>query len=112
RRLLDSHALIVGCGALGSAIADTLARAGIGTLTIVDRDVVELTNLQRQTLFTESDVESAMPKAEAAKARLSQINSSITIHAHVDDFNHRNAERFADGADIVLDGLDNFETRY
>jgi len=112
QRLAQSHALIVGCGALGSHIADTLARAGVGTLTIVDRDVVELTNLQRQVLYDEADVESGTPKAEAAKARLQRINSGITVHAHVDDFNHRNASKFADGVDVIMDGLDNFETRY
>ncbi|MHC4109220.1 MAG: ThiF family adenylyltransferase [Planctomycetota bacterium] len=112
RRLLEAHALIVGCGALGSMIVDTLTRAGVGTLTIVDRDVVELTNLQRQVLFDETDIERAMPKAEAAKAKTSRINSQVTVHAHVDDFNYRNADRFAEGADIILDGLDNFESRY
>ncbi len=111
-RLASSHALIVGCGALGCAIADELARAGVGTLTIVDRDLVEITNLQRQVLYDERDVAAGIPKAEAAKARLQQINSTITIHAHVDDFNHHNAERYAAGIDIILDGLDNFETRY
>ncbi len=112
RRLLESHALVVGCGALGTMIADALARAGVGTLTIVDRDTVELTNLQRQVLFDEADVEAAMPKAEAARAKIGRINSGITVHAHVLDFNHRNAERIARGADVILDGLDNFEARY
>ena len=111
-RLAASHALIVGCGALGCAIADLLARAGVGTLTIVDRDIIELTNLQRQVLYDERDVRSGTPKAEAAKARLAHINSEVTVHAHVDDFNHQNSERFAQDADIILDGLDNFETRY
>ncbi len=112
RRLRDSHALVVGCGALGTVIADALARAGIGKLTIVDRDIVELTNLQRQVLYDEADVKSGMPKAEAAKAKIARINSQVAVAAHVDDFNHRNAERYASGADIILDGLDNFETRY
>jgi adenylyltransferase/sulfurtransferase len=112
RRLAASHALIVGCGALGSVIADTLARAGVGMLTLVDRDIVELTNLQRQVLYDERDVTAGMPKAEAARARLARTNSQIAIHAYVDDFNHQNAERFADGVDLILDGLDNFETRY
>jgi len=112
RQLLESHALVVGCGALGTMIADALARAGVGTLTIVDRDTVELTNLQRQVLFDESDVDRMIPKAEAAGAKIRRINSTITVHAHVDDFSHRNAERYAEGADIILDGLDNFETRY
>jgi len=112
RRLSASHALIVGCGALGTVIADGLARAGVGTLTIVDRDTVELTNLQRQVLFDEADVQATMPKAEAARAKLARINSGVTVHAHVDDFGPRNAERYAEGADVILDGLDNFETRY
>ncbi len=112
RRLGDGHALIVGCGALGTVIADALVRAGVGTLTIVDRDTVELTNLQRQVLFTEQDVARTMPKAEAARARLAQINSQVAVHAHVDDFNPTNAERYAEGATILMDGLDNFETRY
>jgi adenylyltransferase/sulfurtransferase len=109
---MESHALIVGCGALGCALADTLARAGVGTLTIIDRDIVELTNLQRQVLFDERDVAAGLPKAEAARARLMLINSEIRINAHVDDFNHQNAERHAAEVDILLDGLDNFETRY
>ena len=112
KRLLGSHALIVGCGALGTSIADALARAGVGTLTIVDRDTVELTNLQRQVLFDEADVERVVPKAQAAGAKLRRVNSAITVNTRVDDFSHRNAERHAEGADIILDGLDNFETRY
>jgi len=112
RALLQSHALIVGCGALGTIIADSLTRAGLGALTIVDRDVVELTNLQRQILFDERDVEEGIPKAEAAKHKLATINSQVRVHAVVEDFNHTNAERIARGADIILDGLDNFATRY
>jgi adenylyltransferase/sulfurtransferase len=112
RALFDSHALIVGCGALGTVIADSLARAGVGTLTIVDRDIVELTNLQRQILFDERDVAEGMPKAEAAKQKLARINSSVQVNAVVEDFNHTNAERIARAADIILDGLDNFATRY
>lgn len=112
RRLGEAHALIVGCGALGSAIADSLARAGVGTLTIVDRDLVETTNLQRQVLFDEDDVEGAVPKAEAARARLARVNRQVTVHARVEDFSARNATALATGADIILDGLDNFETRY
>lgn len=112
RRLHESHALVAGCGALGSAIADTLTRAGVGTITIVDRDLVEITNLQRQILFDEDDVRDGMPKAEAARRKLSRINSDITINAHVDDISPRNINRFVDGVDVLLDGLDNFETRY
>ncbi len=112
RRLIKAHALVVGCGALGCAIIDSLARAGVGRLTIIDRDLVEITNLQRQTLFDEDDAEQGAPKAEAAKARVARINSQVTVLACVDDLNPRNAESFVDGVDIILDGLDNFESRY
>jgi adenylyltransferase/sulfurtransferase len=111
-RLGAAHALIVGCGALGCAIADTLARAGVGRLTIIDRDVVELTNLQRQVLFDEADARDGVPKAVAAQTRLAKINRSITIEARVNDFGARNALELSRGADIILDGLDNFESRY
>jgi molybdopterin/thiamine biosynthesis adenylyltransferase len=112
RRLLGSSALLLGSGALGSVVADMLARAGVGHLVIVDRDFVELTNLQRQVLFDESDVAEAMPKAEAAKRKIAKINSEVQVTAVVDDINHTNIERLADGVDILVDGLDNFETRY
>jgi adenylyltransferase/sulfurtransferase len=112
RRLRDSTALLLGCGALGSVAADMLARAGVGHLVIVDRDFVELTNLQRQVLFDEQDVVDGMPKAEAAKRKIAAINSQVKVTAIVDDINHQTIGRFADGADILIDGLDNFETRY
>jgi molybdopterin/thiamine biosynthesis adenylyltransferase len=112
QRLARAHAAVVGCGALGTNIADALARAGVGTLTIIDRDVVELTNLQRQVLFDEEDARAQVPKAAAAQKRLESINSQITINAHVEDISPRNAEHLLNGADIILDGLDNFETRY
>lgn len=112
RRLLDSTALLLGCGALGSVAADMLARAGVGRLVIVDRDFVEMTNLQRQVLFDERDVTAGIPKAEAAKRKLAHINSTVEITAIVDDVNHTNIERIAGGADVLVDGLDNFETRY
>jgi len=112
RRLLDSTAMLLGCGALGSVAADMLARAGVGHLVIVDRDFVELSNLQRQVLFDEQDVADAIPKAIAAKRKLARINSQLTVTAIVDDINHTNIERFAKDADILVDGLDNFETRY
>lgn len=112
RRLRESSALLVGCGALGSSIADTLTRAGIGRLRIIDRDLVELTNLQRQVLFDERDAANGAPKAQAAAARLAAVNGEITLEPVVDDFNPRNAERLAENTDIILDGLDNFETRY
>ncbi|HEX5419433.1 MAG TPA: ThiF family adenylyltransferase [Gammaproteobacteria bacterium] len=112
RRLLASTACVLGCGALGTVAADMLARAGVGRLVIVDRDFVELTNLQRQVLFDEQDAADAMPKAEAAKRKLARINSQVEVTAIVDDLNHKNIERYAAGADVLVDGLDNFETRY
>jgi adenylyltransferase/sulfurtransferase len=112
RRLRDSTALLMGCGALGCLIGDLLARAGVGHLVIVDRDVVELTNLQRQVLFDEHDVAEAMPKAQAAKRRLERVNTDLRVTAIVDDLHFDNIERYAAGADVIVDGLDNFETRY
>lgn len=112
RRLLASTALVLGCGALGSVAADLLARAGVGHVVVVDRDVIEMTNLQRQVLFDEQDVADAIPKAEAARRRLAKINSGVRVTAIVDDLGRRNIERYAAGADVLVDGLDNFETRY
>lgn len=112
RRLAASTAMVLGCGALGCVVTDMLARAGVGHLILVDRDFIELSNLQRQVLFDEHDVAAAIPKAEAAKRRIAAINSQIRVTAIVDDINHTNIERFARGADILVDGLDNFETRY
>ena len=112
RRLGNSAAFILGCGALGSMAAELLARAGVGHLVIIDRDFVEITNLQRQILFSERDVADAIPKAEAARRRLAQINSAVRVTAIIDDLNHANIARHATGADVLVDGLDNFETRY
>ena len=112
RRLGRSTAFILGCGALGSVAAELLARAGVGHLVIVDRDFVEITNLQRQVLFDEQDVEKAIPKAQAARRRLARINSTVRVTSIVDDLNHGNIARYASGADIFVDGLDNFEARY
>jgi len=112
RRLRDATVLVLGCGALGSIAADMLARAGIGHLVIVDRDFIELTNLQRQVLFDEQDVADALPKAVAAQRKIARINSEVKVTAIVDDINHDNIERFAAGVDLIIDGLDNFETRY
>lgn len=118
-RLARSHAAIVGIGALGCLIADLLARAGVGTLTLVDRDVVELTNLQRQTLFSEADARAGTPKAEAAAARLAQVNSQCRVFAEVEDLRHDQAERVLgllaspdDHPGVIVDGTDNFQTRY
>jgi len=112
RRLLRSRVLVLGCGALGSVTASTLARAGVGFLRIVDRDFVEENNLQRQVLFDEEDVRANLPKAVAAQRRLARVNSQIEVEGLVDDVNHRNIERFIDGMDVILDGTDNFETRF
>ena len=112
RRLLDSRALIVGCGALGSAHAESLARAGVGRLRIADRDFVEASNLQRQTMFTESDATERIPKAVAAQNHIREINSEIEVEAEVTDVNHSNIENLVRDCDIVLDGTDNFATRY
>lgn len=111
-RLAESTAFVLGCGALGCSVADMLARAGVGHLIIVDRDVVEITNLQRQVLFDQDDVALGLPKSEAAKRRLAEINGDIRISAFTDDLNHTNIERYAADADVLVDGLDNFETRY
>jgi molybdopterin/thiamine biosynthesis adenylyltransferase len=110
--LLSSHAVIVGCGALGSMQAMALARSGVGRLTIIDRDYVDETNLQRQFLFEESDAAEALPKAAAAASRLRHINSSIQVHGVVADLNPSNAEEMLAQAGVILDGTDNFETRY
>jgi adenylyltransferase/sulfurtransferase len=112
RRLLASKALVVGCGALGSVIINTLARAGVGHLRIVDRDFLELNNLQRQVLYDEDDVAAGIPKAIAAYERLKKINSTITIEPVVADIDHTNIERLAGGAECIVDGTDNFETRF
>jgi adenylyltransferase/sulfurtransferase len=112
RRLLASRALIVGCGALGSAQAESLARAGVGRLRIVDRDFVEASNLQRQTMFTERDAEERIPKAIAAAAHICEINSEIKTEPEVVDVNHSNIERLISDCDVVIDGTDNFATRY
>jgi molybdopterin-synthase adenylyltransferase len=112
RRLLASKAVLVGCGALGTALANLLVRAGVGMLRIIDRDFVEASNLQRQTLFDESDAREALPKAVAAERRLHAINSGVRIEGIVADLTSRNAEEFLSGHDIILDGTDNFETRF
>jgi molybdopterin-synthase adenylyltransferase len=112
RKLLAARVLIVGCGALGTAHAEALCRAGVGRLRIVDRDFVEPSNLQRQTMFTESDAEKRLPKAIAVSNHLRQINSDIDIEPHVADVNYSNIKQLIDDCDLVLDGTDNFATRY
>ena len=111
-KLLAARVLVVGVGATGSVIASTLARAGIGYLKIADRDFVELNNLQRQVLYDEDDVASRMPKAAAAAQKLRRINSSIEIVPVISDVNAENIEDLIADVDLVLDGTDNFETRY
>lgn len=112
RKLADARVLIVGCGALGSAQAESLARAGVGNLRIVDRDFVEASNLQRQTMFTERDAEEGLPKSVAAASHIREINSDIQVEPEVVDVNHSNIERLIKGCELVVDGTDNFETRY
>ncbi len=111
-KLLASRVLLVGCGALGASHAEMLARAGVGFLRIVDRDFVEFSNLQRQTLYSETDARERLPKAIAAKNRLSKINSEIEVEALIADVNHSNVQEFVKDVDLVLDGTDNFQVRY
>jgi molybdopterin-synthase adenylyltransferase len=112
RRLAAARALICGCGALGSAVANTLVRAGVGIVRIVDRDFVETSNLARQSLFDEADAAAVRPKAVAAAEKLRAISSSVEIEPIVADVNHANIEPFCEGVDVILDGTDNFETRF
>jgi molybdopterin/thiamine biosynthesis adenylyltransferase len=112
RQLQQSRALIIGCGALGSAHAESLARAGLSRLRIADRDFVESSNLQRQTMFTERDAAERIPKAVAAANHIREINSDIEVEPEITDVNHSNIERLVKDCDVVLDGTDNFATRY
>lgn len=111
-KLLTSQVTLVGCGALGTGIANNLARAGVGKLRICDRDFVELNNLHRQMLFDEADVAEQMPKAEAAARQLRKVNSEISLEPVVADINFTNIEALIADADLVIDGSDNFQTRY
>ncbi len=111
-RLLASRAAIIGCGAIGAAAANLLARAGVGQLRIIDRDFVEPSNLQRQTLFDESDAQKALPKAVAAEQKLRSINSSVAVEGIVADLSPRNVYELLSPFDLLLDGTDNFETRF
>ena len=112
RRLLASRALVCGCGALGSAIANTLVRSGVGHVRIVDRDFLELSNLQRQVLYDEADVALGLPKAIAAANKLRAINSEVTVEPVVADVAHKNVADLAGDCDVVVDGTDNFEVRF
>ncbi len=111
-RLLESAVAIVGCGALGSFQAGALARAGVGRLVLIDRDYVERSNLQRQWLYEEADAEEGLPKAVAAARRLAAINGGVRAEARVADLTPANAAELLEGAAVILDGTDNFETRY
>jgi molybdopterin/thiamine biosynthesis adenylyltransferase len=112
RKLAASRIALVGCGATGSALASLLARAGVGSLRIIDRDYVEPSNLQRQSLFDEADAAESLPKAIAAARRIAAFNSQIVVEPKVADLIPANAATLLDGAQLILDGTDNFETRY
>jgi len=112
QRLIAASIAIVGCGATGSALASLLARAGVGTLRIIDRDYVEASNLQRQSLFTEADAAESLPKAIAAARQISSFNSQIVVEPQVADLTPANIESLLSGSHLILDGTDNFETRY
>jgi len=112
RQLLQARVLICGSGALGCVVADTLVRAGVGFVRLVDRDFVETDNLHRQVLFDESDADAQLPKAIAAAARLAKVNSTVTIEPVVADLNAANVHRLASDVQLIVDGTDNFETRY
>jgi molybdopterin-synthase adenylyltransferase len=112
KALLNSRVTLCGCGALGTVLANHLARAGVGTIRIIDRDFIETHNLQRQILFDEDDVASNLPKAEAAARKIRAINSTITVEPVVTDLDHTNILDLVADADLILDGTDNFETRY
>ncbi|WP_164668607.1 ThiF family adenylyltransferase [Virgibacillus doumboii] len=111
-KLANSSVLVVGAGALGTVICNHLVRAGIGRVRLVDRDYVELSNLQRQMLFDEDDVKRAMPKAVAAKNKLEEMNSSVTIEAIVGNVTNEKIDGYVKDVDVVLDGTDNFSTRF
>jgi adenylyltransferase/sulfurtransferase len=111
-RLGGAKVVIIGCGALGAVQAETLARAGVGRLILVDRDFVEESNLQRQVMFEESDASERLPKAVAAARRIARVNSRVEVEPIVADVGFENVEELIAGADVVLDGTDNFETRY
>ncbi len=112
KKLAQSRVVIVGCGATGSALASLLARSGIGTLRILDRDYVETSNLQRQSLFDENDARESVPKAIAAARQIARFNSQIAVEPHVADLTPANVDSLLGGCDLILDGTDNFETRY
>jgi len=112
RKLAESRVAIVGCGATGSVLSSLLVRAGVGYVRIIDRDYIEPSNLQRQVLFDENDAAEALPKAIAASRKLQLINSTVTVEPHVEDLTPSNCEDLLEDTSLILDGTDNFETRY
>lgn len=112
QKLLHSRAVIVGMGALGTVIANHLVRSGVGSIRFIDRDFVELSNLQRQTLYSEADAKQQLPKVIAAEKRLKEINSTVQLEPIIADLNMNNAEELLKGFDVIVDGTDNFLTRY
>jgi adenylyltransferase/sulfurtransferase len=112
KRLATGCVAVVGCGATGSAVSSLLARAGVGTIRIIDRDYVEPSNLQRQTLFDEADARESLPKAIAAARRIAAFNSQVVVEPKVADLTPENIESLLEGVQLILDGTDNFETRY
>ena len=112
KRLSKSCAVVIGCGALGTVIASALVRAGVGKVKIIDRDFIEYHNLQRQILFNEKDIKQNLPKAIAAERYLKEVNSEIIVQGIVSDVNYSNIEDLVQGADVILDGMDNLETRF
>src|SRR5262249_26533916 len=112
QRLSASRVLIAGLGALGTVAADQIVRAGVGFVRLIDRDFVELSNLQRQSLFDEDDIRNNLPKAAAAETKLRRVNASVQIESKIEDLNPSNIEDFISDVDLVLDALDNFETRF
>ena len=112
QKLGAARVAIVGCGATGSVLASLLARAGVGTLRVIDRDYVEPSNLQRQSLFDEGDATESLPKAIAAARKIAAFNSEIVVEPKVEDLTPANIKDLLEGMDLILDGTDNFETRY
>jgi molybdopterin-synthase adenylyltransferase len=112
RRISAGFAVVVGCGALGTTIGAALVRAGVGRVRVIDRDFIEIHNLPRQVLYTERDIAHNLPKAEAAERHLREANSQVEVEGIVADFSRTNAEKLVAGADVIVDGLDNFETRF
>jgi len=110
KKLANSHVVVIGCGALGTTIANNLARSGIGHIKLIDRDIIELNNLQRQNLFNEHDV--GLPKASIAAEKLKDVNSEIKIDSVIDDVTHKNIENLIKDVDVVLDGTDNMLVRF